>query len=296
MSGSGERLVPAECGRLAAGLRELKDRTGLSLAALGERTPYSKSSWERYLNGKKLPPRQAVDALCRLAGEPADRLLALWELAEQSWSGRAAAGEPSPQTPPPVVPPPVVPPPVVAEPERRPFLVRRVLLSAAVAVLVVAGVVAALVLASGGSGAGGRDRDPANPIAAASYPQSYEPGCRGTECEGADPTQMGCGAQGMLVTLLQRRAAGGQRVEIRYSEKCGAVWVRSMNLRLGDHVVLTLPGADAKELKAASQRDTELYLSTAMTATKDPEKARVCVLPAGGSPECFVPQSPAPRV
>ncbi|GGP60439.1 helix-turn-helix domain-containing protein [Streptomyces abikoensis] len=296
MSGSGERLVPAECGRLAAGLRELKDRTGLSLAALGERTPYSKSSWERYLNGKKLPPRQAVDALCRLAGEPAERLLALWELAEQSWSGRAAAGEAPPQAPPPQASPPQAPPPVVEEPERRPFLVRRVLLPVGAAVLVVAGVVVALVLASGGSGAGDRDHAPADPIAAASYPQSYEPGCRGAECEGADPGQMGCGAQGMLVTLLQRRAAGGQRVEIRYSEKCGAVWVRSMNLRLGDRVVLTLPGADAKELKAASQRDTEVYLSTAMTATKDPDKARACVLPAGGSPECFVPQSPAPRV
>lgn len=294
---SGERLLPAECGRLAAGLRELKDRTGLSLAALGERTPYSKSSWERYLNGKKLPPRQAVEALCGLAGEPTDRLLALWELAEQSWSGRAAAGEAPTQAP-----PPQAPPPVVAErleerperkPERKPSFVRRVLLLTGIAVLAAAGVVLSLILTSGGSGAGGRDPDP---LAAASYPQSYEPGCRGTECEGADPTEMGCGAQGMLATLLQRRAAGGQRVEIRYSEKCGAVWVRSMHLRLGDRVVLSLPGSDPKELKAASQRDTEVYLSTAMTATKYPDRARVCVLPAGGSPECFVPQSPAPRV
>ncbi|MFF4156303.1 helix-turn-helix domain-containing protein [Streptomyces sp. NPDC001678] len=284
---SGERLVPAECGRLAAGLRELKDRTGLSLAALGGRTPYSKSSWERYLNGKKLPPRQAVEALCGLAGEPADRLLALWELAEQSWSGRAAAGEAASQAPPPAV----AEEQPVRKPVRKPSFTRRVLLSAGVAVLVVTGVVLSLILTSGGSGAGGRDPDP---LAASSYPQSYEPGCRGAECEGADPTEMGCGAQGMLVTLLQRRAVGGQRVEIRYSEKCGAVWVRSMRLRLGDRVVLSLPGTDAKELKAASQRDTEVYLSTAMTATKDPAKAQACVLPAGGSPECFVPQSPAP--
>ncbi|MER6311075.1 helix-turn-helix transcriptional regulator, partial [Streptomyces sp. NPDC001657] len=71
-------------------MRELRGRTGLSLAALAARTPYSKSSWERYLNGKKLPPRDAVEALCRLAGEPAGRLLALWELADAAWSGRAA--------------------------------------------------------------------------------------------------------------------------------------------------------------------------------------------------------------
>ncbi|MCU8595283.1 helix-turn-helix domain-containing protein, partial [Streptomyces sp. A13(2022)] len=85
--------------RLVAALRELKAGSGLSLAALAERTPYSKSSWERYLNGKSLPPRQAVRDLCRLANEPDGRLLALWEIAESRWSGRAtppAPPEPAP--------------------------------------------------------------------------------------------------------------------------------------------------------------------------------------------------------
>ncbi|MEV4441098.1 helix-turn-helix transcriptional regulator, partial [Streptomyces sp. NPDC049577] len=99
-----ERPLPAECGRLAGELRDLRDRTGLSLAALAERTPYSKSSWERYLNGKKLPPRQAVVALCALAGEPSGRLLALWELAEQTWSGRATAVATPPVPPLPPLP------------------------------------------------------------------------------------------------------------------------------------------------------------------------------------------------
>ncbi|NMH96487.1 helix-turn-helix domain-containing protein, partial [Pseudonocardia acidicola] len=81
-------------------LRELKDRSGLSLAALAAQTPYSKSSWERYLNGATLPPRHAVEALGRLAGEPADRLLALWEQAETRWSGRAATAQPSTVQPP----------------------------------------------------------------------------------------------------------------------------------------------------------------------------------------------------
>ncbi|MDG4865526.1 helix-turn-helix transcriptional regulator, partial [Streptomyces sp. T-3] len=74
--------LPAECRQLAAGLRVLRGRTGVSLAVLAARTPYSKSSWERYLNAKKPAPRQAVVALCTLAGEPAARLLALWELAD----------------------------------------------------------------------------------------------------------------------------------------------------------------------------------------------------------------------
>ncbi|MET7797160.1 helix-turn-helix transcriptional regulator, partial [Streptomyces decoyicus] len=73
-------------------MRELRRRTGLTLAALAERTPYSKSSWERYLNAKKLPPRGAVEALCLLAGEPPGQLVALWELADAAWSGRGRSG------------------------------------------------------------------------------------------------------------------------------------------------------------------------------------------------------------
>ncbi|MFI6014981.1 DUF2690 domain-containing protein [Streptomyces sp. NPDC051243] len=81
-----------ERSRLAASLRELKDRTGLSLVGLAAKTAYSKSSWDRYLNGRTLPPRDAVRKLCRLAGEPEGRCLALWEIAEAQESGR---GEPT---------------------------------------------------------------------------------------------------------------------------------------------------------------------------------------------------------
>jgi Protein of unknown function (DUF2690)/Helix-turn-helix domain len=88
--------------QLVAGMRRLKDRSRLSLAAIAMRTAYSKSSWERYLNGVKLPPRQAVEGLCGMVGANPARLLALWELAEAAWSGRgrepqaAAAGARTP--------------------------------------------------------------------------------------------------------------------------------------------------------------------------------------------------------
>ncbi|MGN7142687.1 helix-turn-helix domain-containing protein, partial [Streptomyces pseudogriseolus] len=81
---------PLERAELAAALREVRQRTGLSLTGLEERTPFSKSSWGRYLKGDTLPPRDAVRALCRLAGEPDGRCLALWEIAEAAGSGRAA--------------------------------------------------------------------------------------------------------------------------------------------------------------------------------------------------------------
>lgn len=74
-------------------LRLLKDRTGLSLAALGQRTAYSKSSWQRYLNAQQPPPRQAVAALCRVAGVDAERFGARWELAVRAWPRGGAAAE-----------------------------------------------------------------------------------------------------------------------------------------------------------------------------------------------------------
>jgi transcriptional regulator with XRE-family HTH domain len=82
--------LPREARHLVGQLRALKDRTGLSLAELARRTAYSKSSWQRYLSGAKQPPRGAVQALCRVAGADQARLLALWDLADQTWPHGAA--------------------------------------------------------------------------------------------------------------------------------------------------------------------------------------------------------------
>lgn len=83
--------LPPEVQHFVEQLRLLKDRTGLSLVALGARTAYSKSSWQRYLNGTQPPPRQAVVALCRVAGEDPERFGVRWELAVRVWP-RPAAG------------------------------------------------------------------------------------------------------------------------------------------------------------------------------------------------------------
>ncbi|MFG3287953.1 helix-turn-helix domain-containing protein [Streptomyces sp. NPDC048179] len=82
--------LPGEARHLVEHLRVLKGRTGLSLAELARRTAYSKSSWQRYLSGDRLPPRDAAQVLCRLGGGDRTRLLALWELAEQAWPQGAA--------------------------------------------------------------------------------------------------------------------------------------------------------------------------------------------------------------
>ncbi len=85
--------LPAEVRHFVEHLRLLKDRTGLSLAALGARTAYSKSSWHRYLNATQPPPRQAVVALCRVAGTDPERIGVRWELAVQAWPRPAALPE-----------------------------------------------------------------------------------------------------------------------------------------------------------------------------------------------------------
>ncbi|MBP5888941.1 helix-turn-helix domain-containing protein [Streptomyces scabiei] len=67
--------------QLVVQLRQLKDHSGLSLAALASRTSYSKSSWERFLNGKAVPPRTAVEAMADACGGDRINLTALWEVA-----------------------------------------------------------------------------------------------------------------------------------------------------------------------------------------------------------------------
>ncbi|WP_338683470.1 peptidoglycan-binding protein [Streptomyces acidiscabies] len=78
--------------QLVVQIRRLKDRSGLSLVSLAAKTGYSRSSWERYLNGKALPPRRAVEELARVAGTEPTRLLVLHEVAADAWqAGEQAA-------------------------------------------------------------------------------------------------------------------------------------------------------------------------------------------------------------
>ncbi|WP_353944268.1 DUF2690 domain-containing protein [Streptomyces sp. HUAS MG91] len=70
----------------AGQLRRLVDRSGLGIAALADRTGYSKTSWERYLNGRLLAPKGAIVALAEVTGTNPVHLTTLWELAERAWS------------------------------------------------------------------------------------------------------------------------------------------------------------------------------------------------------------------
>ncbi|MER6536699.1 DUF2690 domain-containing protein [Streptomyces sp900105755] len=70
----------------ATQLRRLVDRSGMSVAALSDRTGYARTSWERYLSGRLLAPKGAVVALAEVTGTDPVHLTTMWELAERAWS------------------------------------------------------------------------------------------------------------------------------------------------------------------------------------------------------------------
>ncbi|MGW2025635.1 helix-turn-helix domain-containing protein [Streptomyces decoyicus] len=304
MSGPGSGLRGGvENSRLAERMRELRRRTGLTLAALAERTPYSKSSWERYLNAKKLPPRGAVEALCLLAGEQPGQLVALWELADAAWSGRGRSGggdhatpdRPSPQPPqPPQSQPPPQPrqppqplrpsqPPQSPRPPQSQRPPRRV--AAAAAAGACAGVVAVVVALVFGAAEGAVG---SGPVDGAAPRPSEVTGCRATACDGKDPEAMYCELPGSARTPWERTAARGQRVQIRYGTACGAAWGRLRDGRVGDRLEVSVPGAAPRSVRVVDRFDAEGALVTPMAAANGPEGIRLCLYPAGGgTEECF---------
>ncbi|GAA2075053.1 hypothetical protein GCM10009801_29450 [Streptomyces albiaxialis] len=297
--------LPPECARLVETLRELRSRSGLSLAALGSRTPYSKSSWERYLNGKALPPRQAVEALCRVAGEHPGRPTALWELADAVWSGRAGAPSAEPaggesagevQEIPDahgaaeaaeavggaatLAPAPPVRPRTPAgatasgagRSARRRARARHLGL-AALGALVCAGVFA-LTLAlwpTSGEARPARETTHADKASQADQPDKAEKrekvvvGCRGAECTGRNPVQMRCGA-GETPRTLRTVRTEGRTLDIRFQPRCGAAWVRMWGQRVGDRVEIVTPGVKAQREVIDDAYETGQRRSTPMAA------------------------------
>ncbi|MFD4561510.1 helix-turn-helix domain-containing protein [Streptomyces sp. NPDC058469] len=280
--------------QLAAAMRELRAATGLSLAGLAAKTPYSKSSWERYLNGKTLPPREAVEELCRLAGEPVGRCVALWELAEAEGSGRGVTGgqavtggraaatlapgtSPSQVASPPAVSPVPEHPPV---PEHRTVATLAVLASVC-AVAVTAVAIALLLLPDS------RSSEPLFPTAATTA-TPIGPGCHGSACEGKSPIGMRCAAQ--PDTVAQHRTATGAWMELRHSRECGTTWARTWGGRIGLRIELSVPGraGAVHGAEVGNAVDAESYVYTLMAVTAPGTVVRACFQPAvGGKRECF---------
>ncbi|MFJ1585550.1 helix-turn-helix domain-containing protein [Streptomyces sp. NPDC088197] len=88
--------IPVDVRRLAVQLRRMKDRGGLTVPALAARTAQSAESWEKYLNGRQLPPLDAVEVLAQASGADYDRVGALWKLAEKAATGTGDRGRGKP--------------------------------------------------------------------------------------------------------------------------------------------------------------------------------------------------------
>ncbi|MER5434896.1 DUF2690 domain-containing protein [Streptomyces sp. NPDC002588] len=239
----------------------MKERTGLSLAGLAERTTFSKSSWERYLNGRTLPPRQAVQELCRLAGEPDGRCLALLDIAKAEWS--APPSGPTPPAPTPTAP--------VTPARHRGAVLAAVLASMSVVLFAVV-LLTVVLLPDHGEAAG--------PPASAS-PSANGPACRGAACEGKDPMVMKCVAE--PETLAEHVTATGATLQLRYSRACGATWVRMWGTRIGDAAELR-----GRVARVGTRSEADTYVHTPMTASRPGTAVQACFLPAtGGAKECF---------
>ncbi|WP_262055894.1 YjfA family protein [Streptomyces sp. STR69] len=233
-------------------LRLLKQRTGLSLAALAALTPYSKSTWHRYLNGDQFPPRAVVEALARLAHTDPGPLLSLWDAAvlEQS---RPTAPPPQPPAPP-------------VRPRRLRAPARALVALAAMATTVAVTAGAADVL----------DRDTgAEPYAAAS--------CRDGGCQGESPSVGTCARDARTERVVARAA---QVVRLRYSPSCATVWSEVRTRVGGAREISIRSGRD--ELSAEYPGDRSDGYSSPMLAAADPRGAQACA-EVGGRPVCTAP-------
>ncbi|WP_328967484.1 helix-turn-helix domain-containing protein [Streptomyces sp. NBC_00239] len=219
-------------------LRTLKEQAGLSLVELAARTSYSKSAWHRYLNGDKFPPRQAVEALGRVAGAEPESLVSLW--------GRAhhACNQPELQT---------VAPPQVTEPVRRINWFKTAVVLAASCAILGAAAVAGEVMSAAADTAG---------VEMAS--------CRGATCQGRIPHSSRCTQDARTESAV---TAGAYVVRLRYSPSCAAVWAEvhthaggavsevsikaGPDTRLTSHPVGNADGSSSPMLRASERRTEE---------------------------------------
>ncbi|MEE1939425.1 DUF2690 domain-containing protein [Streptomyces sp. TRM 70361] len=283
-------------------LRRLVDRSGLSVVAVADRTGYSKTSWERYLDGRLLPPRRAIQEFAEVTGTDIRHLGTLWELAERAWSraelrhdetmeavrvaqARAALGEEPPGEERPERAPPPDPggqrsddPPGPAgppSPARRPL--GPLLAGAASALVLVATGAFVLSLRGEGEGAAAPSATSSPSASAPAPPEGVE--CDGPDCTGRDPEAMGCG--GRHAETVADAMLGETYVEVRYSEVCRAAWARASGAGPGD--TLRITAAEAAERGEVGESG-EAY--TPMVAAADPKAPSACLVTPEGTERC----------
>ncbi|MFJ9155674.1 helix-turn-helix domain-containing protein [Streptomyces griseoviridis] len=306
--------LPPDCARLVTCLRRIKDREGLTLERLAETTAVSRSSWERYLNGRQFPPRHAVEALCQAVPDERDRQRALsqWELADAAWS-RRTQGAPSdrPESAQASAPRsdsgsgsdrrpdrPASPGTDragrstsgagtgVRRRQRQDGLLRGPLLAASAVldahpVASAAGVAllcAAMLVPAAVVHA---SRGAVGPAASAPPPV-----CLLRSCEGRSPQTTACEDP---VTVARHTAADGTRLEIRLSPGCRAAWIRAWPTHTGFGLVISGPDAEPQSAVRTIRSAQPEAVATTMISAGSPGRLRACYRPVADRParECF---------
>ncbi|MGC0417252.1 DUF2690 domain-containing protein [Embleya sp. AB8] len=284
----GRQEDPAE--ELRRLLLELKEEAELSYVRLGAKTHYAKSSWERWLNGKQFPPRDAVLSMAQVCGGDVSRVLDLWDRAQgapgaqepadeqqgiddpgEAVESGPAEGESRPGEPAPVEP--------AVHRGWWPFGRRVTYVVAVLAVVAVtlAILVPALWSSDGGTGGGAgkhaapsvgarQSGNPGTPGPTAEQPLPsavIAPGCSGPACEGQSAQAMRCGSG--AATAATATTPTGIVVELRYSSVCHAAWARITYA--SPDAVVEVDSADGRVWAAPVHWGYDAY--TAMLAVPD---------------------------
>jgi transcriptional regulator with XRE-family HTH domain len=254
----------------------------MTLATLAGRTSYSKSSWERYLNGKALPPRQAVQEFAQAVSVKPDRLLVLLDITEREQEGTApenAEPEPPGHRPEPagaVASPEATAAPSgkSAAPAARP---RRwgAIAWAGTALGMLAGLAAGMLMSPGSSSG--------KPVTKAGVAK-----CVDFECRNKDAQRMDCHI-GVWTAAAER--VGSSYLELRYSPGCRAAWARITEAQIGD--TARVEGRQDLSAERSISYDKDTYSPMieapypaavrACAVLKD-EKTEVCTPYGGASP------------
>ncbi|WP_262386937.1 helix-turn-helix domain-containing protein [Streptomyces sp. TRM49041] len=266
--------------RLLAEMRRIKDASGLSFGRLADRTHYSRSSWERFLNGKQLPTAVAVEQLAEVAQEDPEPLLSLLKRIGAAPAPQEPRGAARPPADPCAEPPPI-------EPHRR--LRRLAVLGYVAAGALLGSVATGLVLtmsadttaAPGIRTAAGQGADHGAP--ASSPTVKVDVGCRGDTCLRRDPQAMDCQWDAVTAHDTWLR---GMHIQLRYSAACQAVWGRIENGTVGDTV--RIKGRTGLELEARIRIDRDTYTRMlAVSADAPPRTVTVCgAIPSQQQLEC----------
>ncbi|MFJ8476818.1 DUF2690 domain-containing protein [Kitasatospora sp. NPDC094011] len=240
---------------LAQELRTIKDTAGLSLSELAGRTHYSRASWERWLNGKRVVTEQALETLIGAVDCDAAALRGLWRRAVEPVSEEPAVEEPVSEEPADGVAVAVEALPdepaadsgsdTAAEPApawwRRP-----VALIPGAAVLALLLVLVGLRVSRHDDQASAADVPATTALASASAsakPAPSDPACRALGCAHKDPKTTGCGKD---ARTLQTQVIGKVVVYLRYSRTCQAAWAAITEGEPKDSAVITDSTGDSE--------------------------------------------------